>query len=287
MLKRPRARTFDGLTDKIEFTPTDSVLFSCAAVIFVTSSGDSTTPRILDDQASGVSGFRFIAANPDSGFQRMQFAWEWDTGGGEWATPNGGILSGNQYRVAVSYDGNLDTNAPTMFVDGVKETVSEPSSPSGTRQALSSTMRIGNRGNQDRSFDGEISELAIWNRLLSDAEGIAVTNGFSPLFFPEGLVFYAPLIRETLDYAGGVTLTLTGTTVATHPSTIYPARATVPIFVVTDQPQLRKQIFADMALRRARAANSAYWFATTKIQIPDVAPAVDPFIPSGGHMGTN
>ena len=61
----------------------------------------------------------------------------------------------------------------------------------------------------------------IWNVALTAAEIASLAKGFSPrLIRPQSLAFYAPLIRETLDIRGGLTLTDSGSTVADHPRII-------------------------------------------------------------------
>ncbi len=93
-------------------------------------------------------------------------------------------------------------------------------------------MRIGNRGDQTRSFQGDMSELAMWNRILTADEAIGVTNRISPLAYPNGLLFYIRLIRTAADLITGTTLTVTGTTVTTHPRMIYPTSPATPIGMV-------------------------------------------------------
>jgi hypothetical protein len=91
-------------------------------------------------------------------------------------------------------------------------------------------------------FSGLIAEAAIWNVALTDAEVAQLGKGYSPLLVrPDGLVFYAPLVRNVQDVIGGLTLTATGSpTVVAHPRIIYPARkrfsfptaaAAAPVFV--------------------------------------------------------
>jgi len=46
----------------------------------------------------------------------------------------------------------------------------------------------------DKARDGRLAEVGIWNRVLTDSEIVSLSKGFSPLFYPNGLIFYAPLI---------------------------------------------------------------------------------------------
>jgi hypothetical protein len=65
---------------------------------------------------------------------------------------------------------------------------------------------------------GTLAEAAIYNATLSASDAAALATGASPrLVRPDGLVMYAPLVRELLDLRGTATLTNNGTTVTDHP----------------------------------------------------------------------
>jgi hypothetical protein len=56
---------------------------------------------------------------------------------------------------------------------------------------------------------GECAEVGVWNIALSDDDVASLATGMSPLLVrPEGLVFYAPLLRDFVDFKG---LSLTNT----------------------------------------------------------------------------
>lgn len=78
-------------------------------------------------------------------------------------------------------------------------------------------------GGRQNYFNGGIAECAIWTRILSAAERASLQANFSPLFIPNGLVFYAPLWREVYDLVGGLALSGGSTGGQTdHPPIIYP-----------------------------------------------------------------
>jgi len=93
---------------------------------------------------------------------------------------------------------------------------------------------IGASAGAGSTFSGMLGEAAIWD--LSDWPGAtsddkadnfekilsSLAKGFSPLFYPLGLVAYWPLIRGLNDRVGGYNLTASGTTVAAHPRIIQP-----------------------------------------------------------------
>lgn len=100
----------------------------------------------------------------------------------------------------------------------------------GLGQANSNnTTYFGQRSDSDadRFFGGSMAEFGHWDRVLSSAEITALSRGFSPNFFLNGLVRYMPMIREYVDVQSNVNFVNTGTTVTSHPPIIYPSRATM------------------------------------------------------------
>jgi hypothetical protein len=68
-------------------------------------------------------------------------------------------------------------------------------------------------------INGRLAEVGIWDAALTAAEIALLAQGFSPaLVRPQSLVFYAPLVRDLVEVARGVTLTNNnGATVVDHP----------------------------------------------------------------------
>jgi hypothetical protein len=62
-----------------------------------------------------------------------------------------------------------------------------------------------------------MAEVAIYNTTLSADEVAALADGMTPdKVSPQGLVLYAPLVRDLIDLKGN-TLTNNSTTVVDHP----------------------------------------------------------------------
>lgn len=78
-------------------------------------------------------------------------------------------------------------------------------------------------------LDGAVSELGIWNVILTAGEMTALSKGFSPLLIrPQSLILYTPLIggfsSAEYDVVGGKIPTFGGTVAQTPgPGIIYPA----------------------------------------------------------------
>jgi hypothetical protein len=87
-------------------------------------------------------------------------------------------------------------------------------------QLAGNIVRIGTRFGTSLGIYGnaDICEVGVWSTGLTADEIASLARGVSPsLVRPQSLVFYAPLIREPVDFLGGLTLTNTnGATVSNH-----------------------------------------------------------------------
>lgn len=161
---------------------------------------------------------------------------DFDGGGnGEWTIASPAL---NEWHpVGVSYNDTATTNDPIMYLDGASQTVTERITPVGSAVDNATAYSIGNRiGATDASWDGYLAEFGIWDRILTAAEFAALGKGFSPLFFPNDLVLYYPLVRNlTLDVVGGAG-TVANVTVVPHPRIIYPSISQIRRFTTTVAP---------------------------------------------------
>ena len=68
-------------------------------------------------------------------------------------------------------------------------------------------------------FQGSIAEVGIWNVALTAAEIASLAKGMTcDKVRPDSLVAYFPLVRDLIDYSGGLAITNNNTaTVAVHP----------------------------------------------------------------------
>jgi hypothetical protein len=115
--------------------------------------------------------------------------------------------------VIFTFDGSASPKIKA-YLDGAAATVTDNHSNT-TIGAGQSAMLVG--GISGFRWNGKIAEAAIYNRVITPAEAAMHAAGYSCLKFPRGLIFYAPLIRDVQDIAGGLTGTITGTTVSDHP----------------------------------------------------------------------
>lgn len=213
------ARSFatGAATDRINFgtnTPTTLMSFS---YWMNPNARDATPRRVWDWTTNGNSQFS------NTLFTFGQF---WSGSTATWqltAPPSTGSLT----NIVITYDGSSTLNNPTVYYNNVSQGLSNTTAPVGTILTSGAVLVLGNRETPDqfRSFDGSLAEFGRWNRLLLAGETALLAAGYSPLFFPDGLVFYSRLLgsgSSEPDIIGAQYGTVTGATAATHPAIIMP-----------------------------------------------------------------
>ena len=182
--------------------------------MFPDSSGGGSFGRMLDKGASGsTTGWRasMSSSGTDSNFNfRYNFS---DTDGG-WDVTNG-IAFGEWQHWVITYDADSVANNPLLYKNGSSQTVTETTTPVGTRSSdASDPFQIGNRGAQNRGFDGEICHVQVWSRIITAGE--AVECMYKPGSVASGLVAYWNLFgvnSPEIDYSvNSNSGTVTGTT---------------------------------------------------------------------------
>ena len=122
------------------------------------------------------------------------------------------------YHIALTYEFVTDgTSILRLYVNGAQEGVS--TTAVGPIQQAAQTTEIGRRAGTTQNFpaNARIADAGIWNHTLTAGEGASLAAGMScDKVRPQGLVLYAPLVRDLIDLKGN-TLTNNGTTVANHP----------------------------------------------------------------------
>lgn len=123
------------------------------------------------------------------------------------------------YHVFATYEFVADgTSILRLYVNGVQERAT--TNAVGPIVSSTATNSIARRTNASTMFslNGRMAEAAIYNVTLTASEVAALATGASPrLVRPQGLVMYAPLVRDLIDVRGIATLTNSNSTVADHP----------------------------------------------------------------------
>lgn len=222
----------------------DSILTTLAA----TPSGPMTMSLWIYYNGAGANNARLwsIGATPDEHvvqtasngafeFRRIfsggSVSWSWNDPGSKFT-----FALSMWAHMLITYDDSSTANDPALWIDGVLQTLSTNGVPSGTANALNTSLYIGNIAGGTRAVNMRIAEVGRWNRILSNGEIAALAKGYSPLFFRSGLVAYLPLVRDTNDWKNGTT-TVSGTAVQVHPVGIrYPGQVQISTVAAVEPP---------------------------------------------------
>jgi hypothetical protein len=156
---------FNGSSSYASFASPGVTQLTLVAWARAITIGNSDYPRIFD-----TPGYRLFYRFDSQGDNGFDFA-TYSTGNGDWSSGANVISTGAWYRVAASYDLSNLTNVPTECVNGVP--IASPTvitTPSGTQPSSAGTGYIGNVAALNRGWSGDLSDLRIYNRILSGAE---------------------------------------------------------------------------------------------------------------------
>jgi hypothetical protein len=165
-----------------------------------------------------------VAVGVTSGVDRNQIGIA--AGGAAQVAVQGGaafsqVISGNALTVNVWQHlcGTFtNTSLRDLYQDGVNTATGTTTI---NTQSGATSLLIGARYNTSLGLyaSSNIAEVGVWNAALTAAEIASLAKGMTcDKVRPQSLVFYAPLVRDLIDYKGGLTITNNNTaTVANHP----------------------------------------------------------------------
>ena len=127
---------------------------------------------------------------------------------GQWRTALSSISIGVWTHVGVTYLSANSSNVPTLYINGVSGTVTVVASPGGAKDSDSTmNLYLGIDTIDAGSFRGVISEVAVWNSILTPEEMRSIYSsrikGIALQIKPSLLVGYWPLD----DFPNNSTLT--------------------------------------------------------------------------------
>lgn len=110
-----------------------------------------------------------------------------------------GVTTNSLHHIVITdnYTTSTVSSDINVYIDGVLCDTYYGNNAKPTEN-MSGSFVIGNT-----SFNGIIGEIAIYNRVLSAEEALSLSKGFSPLFYSNGLKFYAPLVQTSKDLMSG------------------------------------------------------------------------------------
>jgi len=204
---------------QVESTPVTAAPLTISIWFNADNVTDNNTPISIPN--SGVSNDFFgIIIRGDIGGDPIQF-FAGDGGFDTAETANGYTANTWNHAIAIA----ASTTDRTCVLNG--DTANKGTDTTSVTPAGLNRITVGRLGDSSpiSEMDGGLAEAAIWDVALSEAEGVALSRGFSPLLIrPGNLVFYLPMLNdEDNDLVGGLGLTAFGTpTTEDHSPVIYP-----------------------------------------------------------------
>lgn len=213
------ARDFNAASDKLKRTSVPSTAinnFAMSAWIYLDAVASTQTAFI--NGYDGGSGTGWSLNISSGGFYRFTMCFVASVDSTATITPG----------VWTHILGERNAGTSRVYHDGIDDGATTASAPNTPASTLAIGMGQTNAGADTRPFDGKVCECAIWNRVLTSDEKTALSAGYSPEFYTESLMFYAPVKGANNpedDRKSTTKLTVTGTTFYTHPDMIkYPNR---------------------------------------------------------------
>lgn len=219
------ARDFTGGTDRVNFgspSELDNLAAISVTAIIKADAINNLSSGLFPRFISKETGWAFSVSNTNNSLinNRLSFTVPYSTTALAVEGVTDQIDTTNTLVISATWDGSTNASGVKLYVNGVESaSYGLQQNAAGTRtDDAASDLIIGNRSGGDRGFDGRISEAAIWNVVLTNAEITQLGQRMKPMRIrPQSIVFYTPLVRELIDLRGGLTGTATGTSVAEHP----------------------------------------------------------------------
>jgi len=170
---------FDGTNDYVDCGSASAIddIFDGGGTIMgwikAESDGGGNFGRIISKEsgANGTDGWSLTVEDEGSGAVDINFMVGHATTYGRWTSASREITLNTWTHFAVVYDDDSTSNNPVIYINGVSVTLTEVSTPAGAKSTdASQNLLIGASALASRYFDGNISDIAIFNKELSAAE---------------------------------------------------------------------------------------------------------------------
>lgn len=209
---------FDGTDDKTQnnngVTGIDVATISMACWI----NGDSfITGNLRFELSTSTALTSLLTTDFDfPGNAVLYFTQGMTASNGDWRSSTTIMNTGTWYHLCTTHNASDVANDPSLYVDGVLQTIIEIVAPTGSRLTGGDSISLGTSVEAGGFYDGRLMECGVWNRILNADEVTTLARAYSPLAIPNGLVIYVPLVRTIQELMQGFAWTTIGTAVADH-----------------------------------------------------------------------
>ena len=169
---------FDGVDDVVNCGSGASLdnmtAITVSAWIYLDTVSQGTYPRIVAKETTAGAGWRFYALNDATPAKTIAFAYDYATTDVERVGVANAISTTTWTHILATWDGSSTATNIHLYVNGGEITYYRTDNGVGAKNSdASESLFIGNRNDLNRDFDGTISEVAVWNMVLS-ADQIAL-----------------------------------------------------------------------------------------------------------------
>ncbi len=167
---------------------TSSTLRSFSFWIYKTGDGENSVGRMFDKRDAAASQVEVFYFNGIT----FTFERQWNVTNGVW---NIDILPNLGWRhVVITYDSSAVADRPLVYVDGKSVTVTEQTPAAGTTPTNNaSAYWIGNRGDDDRTWQGNIADFRIYEIILSPTQVAEMYSCYDSPAISTGLAVQFPM----------------------------------------------------------------------------------------------
>jgi len=106
----------------------------------------------------------------------LRFSRDWTTTDGAWATPDNSLSTSTWIHIAIVYNDDSTANDAVIYLDGVSQTIDEPSTPAGTR--ISDATEVFRAGHSTNPLDGKMEDLRAWDTSLTAKQVTRLASGY-------------------------------------------------------------------------------------------------------------
>ena len=157
------AASFDGTNDRIDVADSNSLDLTSGMTLeaWVRPTANSSYRTVVLKEVSGELAYSLYAADSDHGARPS--GWNRSANVSRYADGTGALPLNSYSHIAVTYNGS----SLVFYVNGV---VTKTTAASGNIQTSTMALRIGGNSIWGEYFQGQIDELRVYNRALSQSE---------------------------------------------------------------------------------------------------------------------